>query len=188
LKRVDVIVDSPLASRFTEIYKDLQPYWDAEAQQVLKFDDQPLVFENLTTIGDHDEHTSTLKYLEKSDLPAVIIAGSGMCTAGRVVNYLKAFLDRPNTDVVFVGYQGSGTPGRDIQGGRKSVRFEGQDFDIKAKTHSLSGYSAHADQQNLLDYVQGMSEPPGEVVLVHGERDAKAALQEKLTTAGVSVR
>ncbi|MGB6044995.1 MAG: MBL fold metallo-hydrolase, partial [Pirellulales bacterium] len=188
LKRVDVIVDSPLAARFTEIYSDLQPFWDAEAQQVLKYDDQPLVFENLTTIGDHDQHQATLDYLVKSDLPAVIIAGSGMCTAGRVVNYLKAFLDRPSTDVVFVGYQGSGTPGRDIQGGRKSVRFDGQEFDIKAKTHSLSGYSAHADQQNLLDYVQGMSEPPGEVVLVHGERDAKAALQEKLTTAGVSVR
>ncbi|MDH3719345.1 MAG: MBL fold metallo-hydrolase [Planctomycetota bacterium] len=188
MKRVDVIVDSPMASRFTEIYKDLQPFWAAEAQQVLKYDDQPLVFENLTTIGEHDEHTSTLEYLKKSDLPAVVIAGSGMCTAGRVVNYLKAFLDRPNTDVVFVGYQGSGTPGRDIQAGRKSVELDGQDYAIKAKTHSLGGYSAHADQQNLLDFVHGMSQPPGEVVLVHGERDAKAALKAKLEAAGINVR
>ena len=105
-----------------------------------------------------------------------------------MVNYLKAFLDRPNTDVVFVGYQGSGTPGRDIQGGRKSVRFDGKEFEINAETHSLSGYSAHADQQNLLDYVQGMSEPPGEVVLVHGERDAKSALRAKLEAAGYSVK
>ena len=188
MKRVDVIVDSPLASRFTEIYRDLQPFWDAEAQQVLKVDDQPLVFENLTTIGDHDEHVSTLDYLKRGDLPAIIIAGSGMCTGGRVMNYLKAFLDRPNTDVVFVGYQGAGTPGRSIQGGRDGVELDGKDYRINAKVHSLSGYSAHADQQNLLDYVGNMSQPPGEVVLVHGESDAKRALKNKLEQAGHSVR
>ena len=74
-------------------------------------DDQPLVFENLTTIGDHDEHMSTMDYLDKSNLPAVIIAGSGMCTGGRVMNYLKRFLDEPNTDVVFVG---SHYPNREV--------------------------------------------------------------------------
>ncbi len=188
MKRVDVIVDSPLAARFTEIYQDLQPFWDAEAQEVLTYDDQPLVFENLTTIGDHDEHRSTLEYLKNRDLPAVVIAGSGMCTGGRVVNYLKTFLDRPHTDVVFVGYQGSGTPGRRIQGGREAVELDGKEYPIRAKVHSLSGYSAHADQQNLLDFVQGMSQPPGEVVLVHGERDAKAALKTKLQSAGIHVR
>ncbi len=188
LKRVDVLVDSPLASRFTEIYRDLQPYWDAEAQRVLKYDDQPLVFDNLTTIGDHDEHTSTLEYIKKSGIPAIVIAGSGMCTGGRVVNYLKAFLDRENTDVVFVGYQGAGTPGRDIQGGRGSVALNGQTVRIAADVHTLSGYSAHADQQNLLDFVRGMNEPPGEIVLVHGEGEAKSALAQQFKSVGYNVR
>jgi metallo-beta-lactamase family protein len=187
MKAVDVIVDSPLASRFTEIYKDLQPYWDKEAHAVMRYDEQPLVFENLTTIGDHDEHQSTLRYLQRSGLPAVVVAGSGMCTGGRIMNYLEAFLDRPNTDVLFVGYQGRGTPGRAIQRGGKSVQINGRQLEIRAKTHSISGYSAHADQQNLIDFCVNMPEPPGEVVLVHGETGPKAALEKMLQRRGISV-
>jgi len=188
LKQVDVIVDSPLASRFTEVYKDLQPYWDVEAQRVLTYDDQPLVFENLTTVGNHDEHTDTLRYLKKSGLPAIVIAGSGMCTGGRVVNYLKAFLDRENTDIIFCGYQGAGTPGRVIQSGRKRVQLDGREYPIRAEIHGLSGYSAHADQQNLVDFVTKMGQPPGEVVLVHGEEQPKRVLRGKLKELGIHVR
>ncbi|TWU00842.1 MBL fold metallo-hydrolase [Stieleria varia] len=188
MKSVDVIVDSPLASRFTKVYEDLQPFWDAEAQHVLTYDDQPLMFENLTTIDDHDEHQSTLDYLAQSDLPAIVIAGSGMCTGGRVVNYLKRLLDRPTTDVLFVGYQSHGTPGRDIQAGRKSVRIHGEELKIRADVHTISGYSAHADQQNLIDFVTGMDSPPQEVVLVHGEDGPKKILGEKLSEHGINVR
>lgn len=185
MKSVDVIVDSPLASRFTEIYKTLQPFWDEEAQHMLTYDEQPLVFENLTTIGDHDEHKSTLDYLQRSGIPAIIIAGSGMCTGGRIVNYLEALLDRENTDVVFVGYQGRGTPGREIQSGADNVRLNGREVDIRAKVHTISGYSAHADQQNLVDFCVNMNEPPGRIVLVHGESDAKDALAKKLGECGL---
>jgi metallo-beta-lactamase family protein len=188
LKAVDVIVDSPMASKFTELYKDLQPYWDREAQQVLRYDDQPLVFENLTTIGDHDEHLSTMDYLDKTDLPAIIIAGSGMCSGGRVMNYLKRFLGESTTDVLFVGYQGRGTPGRDIQAGRNSVELDGNSYSIRAEVHSISGYSAHADQRNLLDFVKNMSSPPGEVVLVHGDDEPKAELRQKISELGIAVR
>lgn len=188
MKSVDVIVDSPLASRFTEVYEGLQPFWDDEAQAVLKYDDQPLVFENLTTIADHDEHMSTLDYLDKSQLPAIIIAGSGMCTGGRVVNYLKRFLGNPTSDILFVGYQSDGTPGREIQSGSKSVRLQGDEIEIRADVHTISGYSAHADQQNLIDFVTGMEQLPGEVVLVHGEKTPKRILSEKLTELGVNVR
>lgn len=188
MKAVDVIVDSPLATRFTEIYNDLQPFWNEEAQRVLRTDDQPLVFDNLTTIGDHDEHRSTLHYLKKHDLPAIVLAGSGMCTGGRVVNYLQAFLGEPNADVLFVGFQGAGTPGRAIQERRPYVELRGQRYPIRAKTHTLSGYSAHADQQDLLNFVQGMHEPPGEIVLVHAEAEPKDALRKRLTEQGFRVR
>ena len=188
MKSVDVIVDSPLASRFTEIYKDLQPFWDEEAQKMLKYDDQLLVFDNLTTVGDHEEHLSTMDYLDKKDLPAIVVAGSGMCTGGRVMNYLKRFLGDPTTDVLFVGYQGRGTPGRDIQAGKKSVVLKGKKYSIEATVHTISGYSAHADQRNLVDFVTKIPEPPSEVVLVHGEDGPKAALCEKLTEHGINAR
>lgn len=186
LKGIDVIIDSPLAQRFTEIYNDLQHYWDEEAQQVLTWDDQPLVFENLVQIDSHFEHRDTIDYIKESDLPAIVIAASGMCTGGRVVNYLKEFLGDPKTDVVFVGYQAEGTPGRYIQDS-DWVRLDGQRYEIKAQTHQLSGYSAHADQADLLRFVEGMQEAPKAIRLVHGESHAKATLKRELEHRGYKV-
>lgn len=186
LKNVDVIIDSPLAQRFTELYNDLQKYWDEEAQQVLTWDDQPLVFENLVQIGSHFEHKDTIEYIKESDLPAIVIAASGMCSGGRVVNYLKEFLGDRKTDIVFVGYQAEGTPGRYIQDS-DWVRLDGNRYDIKAETHQLSGYSAHADQSDLLRFVEGMQEPPKAIRLVHGETNAKRVLQEELEKRGYNV-
>lgn len=188
MKSVDVIVDSPLAARFTEVYQGLQDFWDDEAKQVLLWDDQPLVFENLTTIEDHDEHESTLAYLERTELPAIVIAGSGMCTGGRVVHYLERFIGNETADVLFVGYQAAGTPGREIQGGQSTVRLNGVDYPVRAGVHTISGYSAHADQQNLVDFVVGMEQPPGEVILVHGERGPKSTLRDALMRRGINVR
>ena len=124
MKQIDVIVDSPLASRFTELYKDMQEFWSIEAQHLMRTDDQPLVFENLTTVGDHREHRDILDYLGDRKLPAIVIAGSGMCTGGRVVNYLKRFIGAPNTDIVFVGYQARGTPGHNVSRGCEWVRLD----------------------------------------------------------------
>lgn len=186
LRAVDVIVDSPLASRFTELYDDMREYWDAEAQHVLTYDDQPLVFKNLVQIDDHHEHRDTIQYLRDSKLPAIVIAASGMCAGGRVVNYLKEFLREPTTDVIFVGYQAQGTPGRYIQD-TDWVRLDGKRYDIKAQVHQLSGYSAHADQSDLIRFVEGMQERPKAIRLVHGEDEAKAALEQELVSRGYQV-
>lgn len=186
LKAVDVVIDSPLAQRFTELYESLTGYWDAEAQHVLTYDDQPLVFENLVQIENHAEHRDTIDYLKESKLPAIVVAASGMCSGGRVVNYLKEFLGDPTTDVVFVGYQAEGTPGRYIQDS-EWVNLDGKRYDIRAQTHQLSGYSAHADQSDLLRFVEGMVERPKAIRLVHGEAKAKAALTLKLEQRGYQV-
>lgn len=186
LKAVDVIIDSPLAARFTEIYDDMREYWDDEAKHVLTYDDQPLVFQNLVQIDDHREHRDTIQYLKDSQLPAVVIAASGMCAGGRVVNYLKEFLGDPASDVVFVGYQAAGTPGRYIQD-TEWVKLDGKRYDVRAAVHQLSGYSAHADQSDLLRFVEGMAERPKAIRLVHGEQHAKAALQHELEVRGYTV-
>ena len=103
-----------------------------------------------------------------------------------MVNYLKAFLGDPNSDVVFVGFQAAGTPGRYIQD-TDWVKLDGKRYDIKARVHQLSGYSAHADQSDLIRFVEGMTERPKAIRLVHGEDDAKKALGEELVKRGYNV-
>lgn len=187
LDDVRVIVDSPLASRYTELYNQLQDYWGDEAQRVLSIDDQPLVFRNLETVGDHQQHMATVAELKQQHAPAIVIAGSGMCTGGRVVNYLKSLLGREETDVVFVGFQASGTPGHYIQNAGDWVRLDGKRIDIRAATHTISGYSAHGDQADLIRFVEEMEERPKKIRLVHGEYQAKMTLAQELSKRGYDV-
>ncbi|MGI9472950.1 MAG: MBL fold metallo-hydrolase RNA specificity domain-containing protein [Rubripirellula sp.] len=187
LKRVDVIVDSPLASRFTELYKSMKDYWGLEAQHLMRTDDQPLVFENLTTVNGHREHRDLLDYLESRKLPAIVIAGSGMCTGGRVVNYLKRFIGDPTTDLVFVGYQARGTPGHFISRGSEWVHLNGRRYDVRASVHRIQGYSAHGDQADLVEFVETMEESPKEIRLVHGDYQPKLILSETLSDLGYRI-
>lgn len=190
LKQIDVIVDSPMATKLTDIYEKMKDYWDEEANQVLSVDNQPFVFKNLVEIGDGSDSRETIAYLKRSNKPAIVIAGSGMCTGGRVVNYLKAFLGRPTTDVLFVGYQAEGTAGRYIQNnqqGKGFVRLDHEEVEVHARTHTLSGYSAHADQSDLIRFVEQIPVKPREIRLVHGEPEAKSALAEKLRERGYHV-
>ncbi len=185
LKWVDleVIVDSPLAAAFTETYRELRTYWDAEALYKVSHERHPLSFEQITTISSHQEHLQTVDYLKKKARPSIVIAGSGMCSGGRIVNYLKNLLGDSRTDVLFVGYQAAGSPGRDIQkygptGGY--VILDGQRYSIKAGVHTIHGYSAHADQKNLINFVKRMRRKPQRIYLVHGEQHVKEVLQEEL--------
>lgn len=184
---LDIIVDSPLAAKFTESYRELKSLWDAEARHKVNAGRHPLGFESLLTIDSHKEHLDTVEYLRKTGRPAIVIAASGMCAGGRMQNYLKALLPDARTDVLFVGYQASGTPGRDIQryapnvSGRSSgyVILDGEKIDIKANVHTLSGYSAHADQKDLVNFVKRMRHKPKHIRIVHGDEGAKSALKEK---------
>lgn len=182
-KTLEIIVDSPLAARFTRVYRELKPYWDAEAQRHLRRGRHPLSFASLYTVDSHTEHEQTVAYLAKTHRPAVVIAASGMCAGGRIMNYLKAMLGDSRHQVVFVGYQGAGTPGRDIQqygpqGGW--VEIDGQRIDINAGITTLSGYSAHADQNDLLNFVKRMRNWPSRIHLVHGDSNARQTLKAQL--------
>ncbi|MCA6064833.1 MBL fold metallo-hydrolase RNA specificity domain-containing protein [Thalassolituus marinus] len=176
---LDIIVDSPLASQFTAHYRSLKSLWDAEARQRVNRGRHPLSFEQLTTVDSHREHEKMVRYLRDSGKPAIVIAASGMCAGGRIQNYLEALLPDARTDVVFVGYQAVGTPGRDIQkyGPRGGyVQLGGQRVEIRAQVHTLGGYSAHADQKDLLNFVRRMRGKPQKIRIVHGDDEAKQAL------------
>lgn len=164
---VPVFVDSPLGLEITDIYSRLESFWDQESRGLLEKGDHPFDFKGLYAVRKFQDHQKLLALHG----PAVIIAGSGMCTGGRIIDHLDQGIDDPRNDIFFVGYQAKGTPGRKI--------LEGA-IPVKAGVHNLSGYSAHADQQMLVNWVQSMPKPPQEIRLVHGDEDARRALAAAL--------
>ncbi len=165
--KVPVFVDSPLGLAITNIYSKLEEFWDKEAKDLKKRGDHPFDFKGLYGVEKYRDH----KQLLDVKGPAIIIAGSGMCTGGRIVEHLKYGLDDPVNDIIFVGYQAKGTPGRKMI--EKKIR-------VKAAIHTLSAYSAHADQKTLVNWVRSMPTVPKEIRLVHGEQDAREALEREL--------
>ena len=183
---LDIIVDSPLANRFSEVYKALASCWDGEAIRRVQLGRHPLSFEQLLTINDHQEHLCTIDYLKQSGRPSIVIAARGMCSGGRIVNYLKGLIEDPRTDILFVGYQAKGTIGRKIQKyGHQNgyVQMDNKRYTIAAGVETISGYSAHAGQDNLMRFIKGIRKMPSLIRLVHGEPYAQAALQEKIGAA-----
>ncbi|WP_267926501.1 MBL fold metallo-hydrolase [Desulfolithobacter dissulfuricans] len=183
-QKIPVVVDSPLGLTLTEIFEQLYPFWDREAQDLRAEGDDPLDFSGLYSARSHRDH----QRLTRMDGPAVIIAGSGMCTGGRIVDHLAAGLEDPKNDVLFVGYQAKNTPGCIIQKYANTpdgyVYLDGERFSIRARVQPLSGYSAHTDQQGLLDWVCSTGHKPEKITLVHGEQHARQALAEKLQQRG----
>jgi metallo-beta-lactamase family protein len=180
--QLQVIVDSPLASKFNQVYRDLKPFWDAEAQQRLRAGRHPLSFENLITIDSHEDHVKTVAFLTRTKQPAVVLAASGMAAGGRIVNYLKAMLHDPVHSVLFVGYQARGTTGHRLQqiaAGKVEpvLRLDGQAIEVNALISSIGGYSAHADQKDLLNFLRRMRKWPTHVRIIHGESKARASLK-----------
>ena len=179
---IEVIVDSPMAANFTESYLKFKDLWDKEARRKVHSGRHPLDFSQLYTIDSHQQHIQTIEYLAKRNKPAIILAASGMCAGGRIVNYLEAFLPDKTADVIFVGYQAKGSPGRDIQkyGPRGGYVFLNHDkIQINAGVHTISGYSAHADQSGLINFVKRMRHKPQHIRIVHGDDYAKEALQNE---------
>ncbi len=182
-----VVVDSPLGLRITEAYGELRQFWRAEARYREETGDDPMDFEGLYAAMTRRAHYRAMELTG----PSLVIAGSGMCTGGRIVDYLADGLEDPKNDVVFVGYQARGTLGRVIleRAGNTSakVRIRGESVLLRAGVYQVEGYSAHADQQGLVEWIKAMTPVPGAIKLVHGEESARAALGARLRAEGYTV-
>ncbi|WP_095064157.1 MBL fold metallo-hydrolase [Pseudomonas sp. Irchel s3f19] len=179
--QLPIILDSPLAQRITSVYTQLHDYWNDEARAHLAEGRDPLGFTQLIRVDTHARHQQVVNYLKSTGRPAIVIAGNGMCSGGRIVNYLTAMLGDSRHEVMFVGYQAKGTPGAMIQAsegveGLAQVDLGGQMHELRAKIMTLPGYSAHADQKGLVRFALGGQVQPAKVLLVHGEKTAKKAL------------
>lgn len=180
---IPVYIDSPLATKATEIFKQNADVFDDEARRCILEGDNPLEFENLHFTQSVEES----KILNASKEPKIIISASGMCEAGRIKHHLKHHLWKKESSIVFVGYQAEGTLGRKIIDGEKHVKVLGEDIRVNAQIHNVQGFSAHADKNAMLDWIRGFEEKPKKVFLVHGEDDAKASFAEEIEkTLGLS--
>ena len=180
LGRWRIFLDSPMAIEASEVYWRHSSLFDEEAQSLrLRAGSMPPL-PNLTLCRTADES----KAVNRITHGAIVIAGSGMCTGGRIVHHLEHNLARPECDVVFTGFQAHGTPGRAIVDGNEYVRISGSPVRVAARIHTLGGFSAHGDQGDLLRwYEQVPGRPP--VWLVHGESGSATALRDELRSRGV---
>ncbi|MES7588725.1 MBL fold metallo-hydrolase RNA specificity domain-containing protein, partial [Cutibacterium acnes] len=133
-------------------------------------------FDQCITIDAHSQHQALVNRLKQTGEPAIVVAASGMCQGGRIMNYLNALLPDPRTDVILAGYQAQHTLGRELQQGKKQVWIDNEAINVQAQIHTLSGYSAHADQTDLVNFVHGIQPPPEQIHLIHGEPDSQRAL------------
>ena len=174
LANVPVVVDSPLAKNATEIFEDNFDCYNEDALSYLLTGDNPIGFKNLRFTASADES----KAINEDSTPKIIISASGMCEAGRIKHHLKHNLWRPESTILFVGYQAEGTLGRRILSGEKTVKIFGEEIGIHARIVKLDAFSGHADQQGLLDFVEGITKKPKRIFLVHGEYEGQQVLAQ----------
>ncbi len=176
LMKVPVYVDSPLAISATEVFKKNTELFEDEIQEKIKRGDNPLEFRGLQFTQTADES----KALNEDFSPAIILSASGMCDVGRIKHHLKHNLWNPKSTILFVGYQAPGTLGRSIVEGAKKVKIFGEEIAVNARIEYIEGYSGHADQTWLLNFVYSFTNPPKHIFLVHGEKEGQKVLKERI--------
>ncbi len=178
LMKAPVFVDSPLAISATEVFRENMDLFDEETQAEMQKGDNPLEFPGLQFTMTTEES----KALNEDPKPCIIISASGMCEVGRIKHHLKHNLWNPNSTILFVGYQAPGTLGYNIVNGAKKVKIFGEEIAVNARIEYIEGYSGHADQEGLMNFIYSFINKPKHIFLVHGEEESKNILKEKIET------
>jgi Cft2 family RNA processing exonuclease len=183
-------LDSPMASKASDIYRRYPGYYDDETARLLREGATPLDYPEQIVTND----IRASQAIERAPRPYMIVASNGMLTGGRVVGHLRRLIDDPDATILFVGYQGEGTLGAHLQAGAEIVRIDGQQRHVRCQVRSISGFSAHADESELLAWLRGFidGKQPGDpgyprrVFLVHGDPEAQIALEPKVRALGLA--
>ncbi len=182
IPHLPVYVDSPLTVKLTEVFRQHPDCYDEAARQLLRSDDSPFEFDGLTYVSDVEES----KRIDEEQRPSIIISASGMCEAGRVLHHLRCTIGDSRNTVVIVGFQAQHTLGRRLVERRREVRLFGITHARRAEVVVLDGFSAHADQQGLLEFAEHVRDrgPLRRVILVHGEPRAQEVMTRELYARG----
>ena len=176
LMKSNVYVDSPLAISATEVFRENTNLFEKEIQEEIMKGDNPLEFPGLKFTQTADES----KALNEDETPSIIISASGMCEVGRIKHHLKHNLWNPKSTILFVGYQAPGTLGYNIVNGEKKVKIFGEEIAVNARIEYIEGYSGHADQEGLMNFIYSFISKPKHIFLVHGEEESQNILREKI--------
>jgi metallo-beta-lactamase family protein len=183
IPRVPVFVDSPLAVNATEVFQRQPELFDQETYGFIRQARHPaLNFKGLVYVESREQS----KHINHYEPPAIIISASGMADAGRVVHHLMHHVEDPRSAVVIVGWQAPGTTGRDLVDGAKTIEIYGEHFEVLASVVNISGFSAHAGQDLLLDYVAATRDTLQKVILVHSDPEVGLIFTEKLHEQGIA--
>lgn len=174
--KVPVFIDSPLAIKLTNVYKKHQKYFNLEASTLSRWDKDILDFPGLKATLTTEES----KKINDVPPPKVIIAGSGMSHGGRILHHERRYLPDPKSTILFIGYQAEGSLGRLILDGAEKVKIFGEEVPVKCQKVAIGGYSAHADQSQLLSWLWPMRTTLKKVFVVQGEKEASEALAQKI--------
>jgi metallo-beta-lactamase family protein len=174
---MDVYLDSPLAIKITEVFKKHPDLYDEDARART---DKPFDFPGLICTPSVEESRKANRMTE----PAIVIAGSGMCTAGRIRHHLKHGVWDPKNTVLFVGYQAPGTLGRLLLDGVEEIKMMGMTLVVNAEIARIESFSAHADQDDLTRWLSAFREKPRRVFLIHGEKQTLEAFDYSLKQIG----
>ena len=171
-----IFLDSPMASRITEVFRHHPELFDEQMAEFIRNLKSPFNLPQLEMAGEADQS----KAINNIKGTVMVIAGSGMCTGGRVKHHLVNNISRPQSSIMFVGYQAIGTLGRQIVDGAKKVRILGRQYQVKANIVRIHGFSAHADRNELLEWLKGLQAPPKRVFVVHGETESALSFGDYL--------
>ncbi|MBI4992382.1 MAG: MBL fold metallo-hydrolase [Candidatus Harrisonbacteria bacterium] len=173
---VQVFLDSPLAIKVTDVYKKYKDYFDEATMNILRGDNMLFDFPGLKKALSTEESRA----INEVRPPKVIIAGSGMSNGGRILHHEKRYFPDPNSTILFIGYQARGSLGRKIQEGVKTVKIHGEEVLVRCKAVSIHGYSAHADQRQLLSWLHPMRFTLKKVFVVQGEDESSSAFVQRV--------
>ena len=182
IPRLPLYLDSPMASKATEVYVQHPETYDEETGELLRRGDSPLKYPGQQFTDSVQES----KAIRHANRPFMVVASSGMLTGGRVMHHLKDFLPDPRSTLLFIGYQGEGTLGRHIQDGGRTAKIDGQEIEVRCRVRVISGFSAHADQHELEAWLAhfgraGDDGPtPKRAFIVHGDPEAADAFAERI--------
>jgi len=185
IPHVPLYLDSPMAGSATEIYRKYAEYFDPDTRALLARAEAPLDYPGAAMVQD----ASASQALDESGVrPYMVVAANGMITGGRIVQHVKALVGDPAMTLLFVGYQGEGTLGARLQQGAKQVRIDGQTLDVACQVRSISGFSAHADEPELLAWLRNFSVAPKLTFIVHGDPAAQTAFEPKVRGLGFATK